>query len=87
MPGLILQLTGAGLLAVSPVAGWLKVVNAICLVGSLGPTFLVSAPLHGRLSTGKKDEEIERLIRTNLPRTWLWTAHLLVAIFWWLLTR
>ena len=82
VPGLILQIAGAILLSLSSVEIVLKAVNAICLVGSLGPTFLMSAPLHGRLSKAKNGSDIEKLIRTNLMRTLFWTIHLLIAIGW-----
>ena len=87
MPGLILQIAGSAMLVFSSTPGMLKVLNVVCLFGSLVPTFLISAPLHGRLSNGKKEAEIEQLIRTNLPRTWFWTAHLLVAVLWLSLPR
>jgi len=86
VPGLILQIAGSAMLSQSPAEAGLKVFNAICLVGSLGPTFLVSASLHGRLSKGKHEPDIERLIRTNLPRTLFWSLHLLTAMGWWLST-
>lgn len=82
VPGLIFQIAGASLLMVSAAVAWLKLINVVSLLGSLGPTFLISAPLHRRLSTGKCYVVIERLIRTNLPRTLFWTIHFLVALAW-----
>jgi hypothetical protein len=37
-------------------------------------TFLVSVPLHNKLATGYNLSAIENLIKTNWPRTLLWTA-------------
>ena len=51
---------------------------ALCCL-SLGPTFLISGPIHGRLAKERDHHLIEKLIKTNLPRTVAWTAHLIVA--------
>ncbi len=82
IPGMILQTVGAILLMRASVSDFLKAANVICLAASLLPTFLVSAPIHGRLSRGKDDSLIARLIRTNLPRTIAWTAHFVIAVAW-----
>lgn len=85
IPGMILQIAGSVLLQNSTSLLWLKVASGVCLAGSLVPTFLVSGPIHGRLSHGKLEAEVERLIRTNLPRTLFWTVHCGLAIYWLLL--
>lgn len=38
-------------------------------------TFVISAPLHGKLSQSFDLAVVDRLILTNLPRTLAWTAH------------
>lgn len=82
IPGMLLQLFGASLMFLDAVPLVLQGANGLCLLGSIGPTFLVSGPIHGRLANGKDDGEIERLIRSNLPRTLFWTAHFGVAAVW-----
>lgn len=59
---------------------WLPWAGAACAAVALGVTALVSAPLHGRLSAGRDDVLLERLIRTNWARTAAWTGHGLVAV-------
>lgn len=45
-----------------------------------GATFLISVPLHDRLSRGKDDAVIRKLIVTNWVRTTLWSARGLLAV-------
>ncbi len=44
-------------------------------------TFLVSVPLHDKMSQFKNIEAIERLITTNWVRTILWTAKVVIVTF------
>ena len=54
-----------------------------CLVAALWLlTFLVSVPLHNKLADGIDFTVINSLIKTNWPRTLLWTAKALIASFW-----
>ena len=80
VPGMMLQILGSALVCSGSAAAWLKISHVVCLAGSLLPTFLVSAPIHGQLSRGKKHDLIEKLIRTNLPRTVFWTVQLLLSL-------
>lgn len=80
IPGMLLQILGTGLVFISSGALWLKLLHVACVGGSLLPTFLVSGPIHGRLSRGKDDALIEKLIRTNLPRTLVWTLQLILSL-------
>lgn len=82
IPGMILQVIGAASLQVQSPNVVLRTANAVCVVGSLLPTIFVSAPLHRKLSKGKDDELVDRLIATNLPRTLFWTAHFALALAW-----
>lgn len=45
-------------------------------------TFLVSVPWHNRLARGYDQFCIERLVFTNWPRTFLWTAKAALMIYW-----
>ena len=66
--------------AVSPPLAWAA---AACAAGTWVSTFSLSVPLHGRLASGFDAEAVARLVRTNWPRTVLWTARaglLLVAV-------
>jgi len=44
-------------------------------------TFLVSVPLHERLSAGYDEAAAKRLVATNWPRCWLWTARAAMVFF------
>jgi hypothetical protein len=59
---------------------WLQIAHIALCLASIGPTLLVSGPIHGRLSNGHDPELVEKLIRTNLPRTWAWTAQFVLAL-------
>lgn len=50
------------------------IVKSVTVLFLWGLTFFVSVPCHNRLSAGKEAQQIDRLIRTNWPRTVLWTA-------------
>lgn len=74
IPGMLLQMAGTTWLALLPeVSLGFKVLHIALCLGSVGPTLLVSGPIHGRLSAGKDAELIEKLIRTNMPRTVVWS--------------
>jgi len=48
----------------------------------------LAAPIHGRLVDGFDADEHRRLLAVNWPRTLLWTARGIVALFlvWWSVT-
>lgn len=74
IPGMLLQMAGTTWLATLPdVLLGLKVLHIALCLASIGPTLLVSGPIHGRLSAGKDAELIEKLIRSNRPRTVVWS--------------
>lgn len=76
IPGMLLQMAGTAWLALLPeVSFGIKLLHIALCLGSVGPTLLVSGPIHGRLSDGKDAELIEKLIRTNKPRTLVWTCQ------------
>ncbi len=82
IPGMIAQMCGITLLwqqADAPVA--VKILHVGLGLASIGPTLAVSGPIHGRLAKGKSDQLIEKLIRTNLPRTLVWSAQCVASLF------
>ena len=44
-------------------------------IGTWVSTFLLSVPLHEQIAAGYDSETIEALVRTNWPRTVLWTVR------------
>ena len=54
---------------------WLPWAGAVAEAAAIGVTALISAPIHGRLSAGKDDRLLERLIATNWIRTAAWTLR------------
>lgn len=52
----------------------------LCVLFAWAVTFLISAPCHRRLvREGKTDEVVDRLIRTNLWRTFAWSGVLIIS--------
>ncbi|MFQ3586318.1 MAG: hypothetical protein SNJ74_07390 [Fimbriimonadaceae bacterium] len=77
----LLEVGGAAALATAASAsGWAVWAGLGLALFGLVWTFAVSAPLHGRLASGKDEAAIRRLIATNLPRTLAWTAHALLGL-------
>jgi hypothetical protein len=73
-----------------PLAAWLtwqqpEAANLSALAALLacwGLTFGVSVPLHRKIDAGDASTlTVERLIRTNWPRTFLWTLVFLLGLF------
>ena len=60
------------------IAVWVNLV-ALLLIWCF--TFFVSVPKHQRLLLGYDTRTIERLISTNWPRTFLWSARSLLIFF------
>lgn len=57
---------------VSPTVVW---IGGGLLAAAWVITALVHVPLHGRLSSGRDDRDLGRLVRTNWWRTGLWTVR------------
>ena len=61
--------------------GWIALANLAGVLAAWLLTFLVSVPLHGQLERGYNDPALTgRLVRTNWPRTILWTARLVLLL-------
>ena len=52
-------------------------------IGTWASTFWLSVPLHGALAGGYDAALIEELVRTNWPRTLLWSARAVLLLVWW----
>jgi hypothetical protein len=74
MPAMLLELASALLLSVFipiPLI-WLNLVLNLSLFAL---TFFLSVPLHSKLAESKDKNSIEKLIKTNWPRTIIWTLR------------
>lgn len=60
---------------------YLTLLNFIFVSAIWGCTFFVSVPLHSQLTRNWDPDLIDRLIRTNWPRTALWTLKLILAFY------
>ena len=90
LPAMVVELGSSGLLALAPPLGAARPLLLLSLALAAltwAATFLVSVPLHARLSQGWDDAVGAALVRTNWARTALWTAHALVMliVLWFLL--
>lgn len=75
-PAMVGELISAAVLA----AGWRPfwVANFLLVLALWAATFFLSVPLHNVLAEGRDPRVIDRLVRTNWPRTLIWTCR---AIF------
>lgn len=75
MPVMLLELASALLISLKSPSTLLWI-NLILNLAIFGLTFFLSVPLHSKLADGKDNQVIEKLIKTNWPRTIIWTARL-----------
>lgn len=77
MPLMLLELiSGLYLALVMPSLKVFLWMNFAMLVGIWLSTFFLSVPLHNELIKGFNSEIIQQLVRTNWPRTILWTLRM-----------
>lgn len=83
MPAMLAELGTAGWLLWIYGGAWLWLLNFMALVVIWGSTFLLSVPCHNQLMHGYDHAVVDRLLRTNWPRTILWTVRttMLLAVF------
>jgi hypothetical protein len=65
-------------------SGWAPIANLAGVLAGWLLTFFLSVPLHDRLGSGLNEPALtEGLVKTNWPRTILWSARLglLLAVF------
>lgn len=58
---------------------WLPWLGAVLLAVALGSTVLLSVPLHEKMAHSPDATVGRRLVVTNWPRTFAWTARAIVA--------
>ena len=70
------------LLAQQPdgVSALLPWVNAVLLAIALGSTIFLSVPLHARMAQSHDDNTGRKLVLTNWPRTFAWSARAALCI-------
>ncbi len=73
-PLMLVELGSALLIACDPSPPRLQTGVLACLAVIWASTFLLSVPLHGRLSKGYDAQLVRRLMATNWIRTAAWTA-------------
>ena len=56
-------------------------INLIIVILIWFSTFFIQVPLHQKLSKGKKNSLIDKLVLTNWFRTVLWTLRSILIIF------
>lgn len=79
-PVMTLELISAiALVWITPNGFW--VANLAGVLAIWASTAFLSVPLHNKLSAGKNLLLIEKLVRTNWPRTLLWTVRMLLLYF------
>lgn len=75
MPLMLAQLALAVAAATAESAGWLDGLVLVLVLLCWGLTFFVSVPLHRKIDAGDLNQPTRlALIRTNWPRTALWTV-------------
>ena len=76
-PAMVVELvTALWLAALAPNPA--LIANAVGVVGIWLSTFFLSIPLHDKLADRSDALVIQRLVKTNWPRTVLWSARLLL---------
>ena len=53
-------------------------INLVLLAGIWLSTLFLSVPIHSELGHGQDQNKIDRLVKTNWPRTILWSLRLII---------
>jgi hypothetical protein len=80
-PVMILELASGCLLFFQYAPHSLFILNFVLLILTWSTTIVFSIPLHGRLSNEYNPIHIRSLIRTNWPRTILWSIRSVITIY------
>lgn len=80
-PMMVFELVTGALLLMESKSDILLVLNLAGIIAIWVCTFAISVPIHNSLSRGRDQQHIEKLVRTNWPRTWLWSLRL-VTLIW-----
>jgi hypothetical protein len=83
-PAMVAELATAGWIAADPagmgVTPWMAWVGAALVAINWVSTATMQGPMHQRLSHGKDDVLIRRLVATNWVRTIAWSARAVLAV-------
>ncbi len=63
-------------------ANFFSLLNLLLILATWLSTAFLSVPCHNRLSSKRDQEQIEKLIKANWPRTALWSLRLVLLFFW-----
>lgn len=80
MPVMIFEIVSAMLLLVYS-STWLYVLNMLLLFMIWLSTALLSVPCHARLEKAYSFEDVDKLVKTNWPRTLLWSLRLILLFY------
>jgi hypothetical protein len=81
-PMMFLELLTAGILVGGAAGSVFFVLNFCAVLAIWGSTFFVSIPLHKYLAQRKDLEKIDLLVKTNWPRTLLWSLRaILLSVY------
>lgn len=80
IPMMITELVTSGILWWNSTWWDLNAIGFYLVTGIWIATFLLSVPIHGRLSGGKQNSEINLLINTNWIRTVLWSLKVTLSV-------
>lgn len=82
LPVMVVELFTGGLLIFTLPDFLILSVANFCLLGATWLTTLfVSARIHGQLVPGYDQQKVDRLVRTNWPRTFLWTSRAIALTY------
>lgn len=81
MPLMILELIVTATLVSKLPTNLLVIASALITAGIWSLTFFVSVPCHNILSKTHDPKTIDKLIKTNWPRTFLWTSKMVLAVY------
>lgn len=80
MPVMILEIITAMLFFVFS-SSWLYILNMFLLVLIWLSTALLSVPCHTRLEKAYSYDDVDKLVKTNWPRTLLWSTRLVLLLY------
>ncbi|MGY8809062.1 MAG: hypothetical protein ACKVLG_03845 [Fidelibacterota bacterium] len=80
MPLMIVELITSIVLYMNDTSSLIFALNLAIIVLIWCSTFFIQVPIHAILSSGKDKKMIEKLVKTNWIRTFLWTIRMLLII-------
>ena len=80
IPLMIVELITSVVLYMNDTSSLIFALNLAIIVLIWCSTFFIQVPIHTILSSGKDKKMIEKLVKTNWIRTFLWTIRMLLII-------